>query len=58
MTRGSSLLTLTAGDLVLDLAPEIGGSVAWFRMRRPDGLVNLMRSMNNAATKAKHKFQP
>jgi aldose 1-epimerase len=49
MTRGSSLLTLTAGDLVLDLASEIGGSVASFRMRRPDGLVNLMRSMPEKA---------
>jgi aldose 1-epimerase len=49
MTRGPSLLTLTAGDLVLDLAPEIGGSVASFRMRRPDGLVNLMRSISEKA---------
>jgi aldose 1-epimerase len=49
MTGGSSLLTLTAGDLVLDLAPEIGGSVASFRMRRPHGLVNLMRSMPEKA---------
>jgi aldose 1-epimerase len=45
MTGGSGLLTLTAGDLVLDLAPEIGGCVASFRMQRPNGLVNLMRSM-------------
>ena len=49
MTGGPSLLTLTAGDLLLDLAPEVGGSVASFRMRRPDGLVNLMRSMPEKA---------
>jgi aldose 1-epimerase len=49
MTGGSGLLTLTAGDLVVELAPEIGGSVASFRMRRPDGLVNLMRSMPEEA---------
>ena len=49
MTGGTSLLTLTAGDLLLDLAPEVGGSVAEFRMRRPDGLINLMRSMPEKA---------
>ena len=49
MTGGSGLLTLTAGDLVLDLAPEIGGCVASFRMRRPDSTVNLMRSMPEKA---------
>jgi aldose 1-epimerase len=45
----TSLLTLTAGDLVVDLAPEIGGSVASFRMCRADGVVNLMRPMSKEA---------
>jgi aldose 1-epimerase len=49
MTRGPFRLTLTVGDLVLDLVPEIGGCVASFRMRRPDGLVDLMRSMPEKA---------
>jgi hypothetical protein len=46
---GTSLVTLTAGDLVVDLAPEIGGSVAFFRMCRESGIVNLMRPMSEEA---------
>ncbi len=38
-----------AGDLAVDLAPEIGGSVASFRMCRTDGIVNLMRPMSEEA---------
>ena len=49
MTGGPGLLTLKAADLVLDLAPETGGSVASFRMRRPGSLFNLMRSMPEEA---------
>ena len=36
-------------DLVLDLAPETGGSVASFRRAGPSGLVNLMRPMSEEA---------
>ena len=49
MKNRIGLLTLTAGDLVLDLAPAIGGSIASFRLRRPDGDVNLMRTMSEQA---------
>jgi aldose 1-epimerase len=49
MRSEPSLLSLMAGDLVLDLAPAVGGSVASFRMRRPAGFVNLMRSMAKKA---------
>jgi aldose 1-epimerase len=45
----NSLVTLTAGDLVVDLAPEIGGSVASFCMCRSGGIVNLMRPMSEEA---------
>jgi aldose 1-epimerase len=43
------LLTLASGDLVVELAPEIGGSVASFRMLRSDGTFNLMRPMSEEA---------
>ena len=46
---GTSLVTLTAGDLVVELVPEIGGSVASFRMCRESGIVNLMRPMSEEA---------
>ena len=45
----TSLVTLSAGDLVVDLAPEIGGSVASFRTCGADGIVNLMRPMSEEA---------
>ena len=45
----SSLITLKAGDLVVDLAPEIGGSLASFRSCRAGGIVHLMRPMSNEA---------
>ncbi len=43
------MLTLASGDLVVELAPEIGGSVASFRMLRADGTFNLMRPMSEEA---------
>jgi aldose 1-epimerase len=50
----TSLLTLTAGDLVVDLAPEIGGSVASFRTHRAGNVVNLMRPMSEEAKASRH----
>jgi aldose 1-epimerase len=44
-----SLVTLTAGDLVVDLAPEIGGSVASFRTCQFGKIVDLMRPMSEKA---------
>jgi aldose 1-epimerase len=44
-----SLVTLAAGDLTVELAPEIGGSVASFRARRSGATVNLMRPMPEEA---------
>ena len=44
-----SLVTLMAGDLVVELAPEIGGSVASFRTCQFGKIVDLMRPMSEKA---------
>ena len=45
---GSTILSLSAGDIELGLAPELGGSVAYLRARRGDGCVDLLRPLSEA----------
>lgn len=45
----TSIITLKAGELEVELAPRIGGSVASFRRRGAHGVVDLMRPMADTA---------
>jgi aldose 1-epimerase len=48
-TGSGSALRLRAGALLVELVPEIGGSVASFRKRTADTLVELMRPLSEVA---------
>jgi aldose 1-epimerase len=50
--RPSASVVLEAGSLEVELAPDIGGSVASFRMRRDNRLVDLLRPMTVAGWNA------
>lgn len=45
----ADFIRLKAGELAVELAPGIGGSIASFQRRGPQGIVDLMRSMSEAA---------
>src|ERR1035437_5027629 len=45
---GGALLHLSSGELTVEIAPEIGGSVASFRMRNLEGVFDLMRPLSKA----------
>lgn len=45
----ASPLTLVAGDLVVELLPDVGGSVASFRLQHGDRRINLMRQISEEA---------
>jgi aldose 1-epimerase len=47
--RPSARVILEATPLILELAPEIGGSLASFRLRSGERLIDLMRPMTDAA---------
>ena len=47
---GAGWLTLSAGDLRLALAPEVGGSVAAFGVERAQGYTPLFRRAPEAST--------
>jgi len=51
----NSLVRLSAGELTLELAPAIGGSLVSFRKHCPGGDVDLMRPMSETA---RHKRDP
>lgn len=45
----TDFILLNAGELTVELVPRIGGSVASFQRRGPQGIVDLMRPMPEAA---------
>ena len=44
----ADIFELHSGQLELGLVPEIGGSVAYFRLRRGDEVVQLLRPLSEA----------
>jgi aldose 1-epimerase len=48
------VVEISAGPLSLGLAPEVGGSVAYFRLERGDATIDLMRPLSDADRRAKN----
>ena len=48
------MVEISAGPLSLGLAPEVGGSVAYFRLERGDATIDLMRPLSDADRRAKN----
>jgi len=48
------MVEISAGPLSLGLAPDVGGSVAYFRLERGDAAIDLMRPLSDADRRAKN----
>src|SRR6188508_2695194 len=54
VTSEPRVVEIAAGPLSVGLAPEVGGSVAHFRLERDGTAIDLMRPLNDADRRAKN----